>query len=233
MEVIIRTGNKKATEKQVKSLDVKMQKRKAEQEKLNEIKTELIQKEYQENLRENLEQRLYDLIYKLNHVPAGEKLSMIQLKSLISQKSVIGLSPKYNNTELAILFEYYKQFIEKINEFQNFLPSKKNFCSFIGISSATYDNWRRSEDNERAEIMQKIDDYITDLMLTASQNGEIKEITTIFRSKSEHGLTEAVAPLVIEHKGTTNIDMIRKQIAAINQGKNIKELKENSDGVFE
>lgn len=193
---------------------------------------ELVQKEYQDNLKDNMEQRLFDLIYELQHVPSGEKLTTIQLRSLISQKNIIGLSPKYSNTELAILFDYYKQFIEKINETQNFLPSKKNFCSFVGISSNQYDRWRQSEDSERAEIMQMIDDYITDLMLTASQNGEIKEITTIFRSKAEHGLIEATAPIVIEHKSETNINDIKRQIAAINQGKSIKELKQNSERGF-
>lgn len=205
-----------------------------QQKELQKAKAELVQKEFQDNLKENMEQRLYDLIYRLNHVPTGEKMSTIQLRSLLSQKNTIGTSPKYSNTELAMLFDYYKQFIEKINEIQNFVPTKKNFCSFAGISSGQYDRWRQSDDSERAEIMQMIDDFITDLMLTASQNGEIKEITTIFRSKAEHGLIEAVAPIVIEHKKETNINAIRKQIEAINKGKSLQpiELKENSERSF-
>lgn len=134
-----------------------------------------------------MEQKLFDLIYKLKQSERiNEQLSTIELRSLISQKNTIGASPKYSNTELAILFDYYKQFIEEINKIQKFLPTKKNFCGFAGISSNQYDSWRRSEDSERAEIMQMIDDYITDLMLTASQNGEVKEISTIYRTKAEH-----------------------------------------------
>lgn len=202
---------------------------------LTNAKAELVKKEYQDNLKENMEQRLYDLIYALQHVPSGESLSTIKLRSLISQKNTIGASPKYNNTELAILFDYYKQFIEKINETQNFLPSKKNFCSFIGISSNQYDRWRQSEDSERTEIMQIIDDYITDLMLTASQNGEVREISTIYRTKSEHGMVEATAPVVIEHKSETNLKDIKRQIEAINAGKSLQmiELKQNSEGIYE
>lgn len=182
-----------------------------------------------------MEQRLFDLIYKLNHVGEGRTLSTIELKSLISQKNIVGVSPKYNNTELAILFDYYKQFIEKINETQRYLPTKKNFCSFAGISSTSYDNWRQSDDSERREIMQMIDDYITDIMLTSAQDGEIKEISTIFRSKAEHGLVEAQAPIVFEHKSMANINDIMKQIEAVKQGKSLKtiELKQNSDGVYE
>lgn len=203
-------------------------------EQLTSMKAELIKKEYQDNLKENMEQRLFDLIYKLKHLENGKNLSVIELKSLISQRNTIGRSPKYSNTELAILFDYYKQFIEKINEVQSFLPSKKNFCSFIGISSIQYDNWRQSEDSERREIMQMIDDYITDLFLTSAQNGEIREITTIFRAKAEHGIVEQVAPIVIEHKSETNINDIKKQIEAINKGKSLKtiELKQNLDGSY-
>lgn len=201
---------------------------------LTKAKEELVKKEYQDNLKEYMEQRLYDLIYKLKHVETGEKLSTIQLKSLISQKNVIGVSPKYNNTELAILFDYYKQFIEQINKVQKYLPTKKNFCSFIGVSSVTYDNYRQSEDSERREIMQMIDDYITDLQLTASQNGEVKEITTIFRSKAEHGLFEATSPIVIQHKSEVNVNDIMRQIEAVNKGKSLKtiELRKQEDGSY-
>lgn len=180
-----------------------------------------------------MEQRLYDLIYKLKHV--DNSLSAIELKSLISQKNTIGVSPKYNNTELAILFDYYKQFIGQINKVQMYLPTKKNFCSFIGISSATYDNYRQSDDSERREIMQMIDDYITDLQLTSAQNGEVREISTIYRTKAEHGMVEATAPVVIEHKSETSVNDIMKQIEAINKGKSLKtiELKQNSEGVYE
>ena len=82
--------------------------------------------------------------------------------------------------------------------------------------------------------MQMIDDYITDLQLTSAQNGEIKEISTIFRSKAEHGMIEATAPVVIEHKNETNIDTILKQIQAVNQGKSLKtiELQQDKNGIY-
>lgn len=199
---------------------------------LVKAKAELVKQEYQDNLKEHMEQRLFDLIYKLQHIDGS--LSTIELKSLISQKNTIGVSPKYNNTELAILFDYYKQFIEKINKVQTYLPTKKNFCGFVGISSSQYDSWKQSEDSERTEIMQMIDDYITDLQLTSAQNGEIKEISTIYRTKSEHGMVEATAPIVIQHKSEANIDDIKKQIEAINQGKSLRtiELKEQPDGTY-
>ena len=200
---------------------------------LAKAKQELVMKEYQDNLKDNMEQRLFDLIHKLKHV--DKSLSTMQLKSMLTQKNTIGISPKYNATELAMVFDYYKQFIEKINEIQTFLPTKKNFCSFIGISSATYDNYKQSDDAEKREVVQMIDDYITDLQLTASQNGEVKEITTIFRTKAEHGMVEASAPVVIQHKSEVNFDKIQAQIDAVNRGRSIDdaiELKMNKDGIY-
>lgn len=219
--------------KQKQTIDSKKVENQEKQIQLTNAKAELVKQEYQDNLKEHLEQRLYDLIYKLKHVDGS--LSTIELKSLLSQKNTIGVSPKYSNTELAILFDYYKQFIEKINESQRYLPTKKNFCSFAGISSTTYDGYRQSDDSERREIMQIIDDYITDIMLTSAQDGEVKEISTIYRTKSEHGMVEATAPIVIQHKSEANINDIRKQIEAINQGKSLKaiELKQNSKGIYE
>lgn len=214
------------------TIDAKKIENKENQNKLTNMKSELIKKEYQDNLNDYLEQRLFDLIYKLKHVESS--MSVIEIKSLITQKSIVGLSPKYNNTELAIVFEYYQKFIEKINEVQRFLPTKKNFCGFAGISSKTYDNWRQSEDSERQEIMQKIDDYITDILLTSAQDGDVKEISTIYRTKAEHGMVEANSPIIIEHKSQADINSIMKQIEAVNQGKSLKaiELKKQPNGVY-
>lgn len=220
--------------KQKETLDSKKIEKQDKQKQLAEIKAELVKKEYQDNLKENIEQRLSNLVYKLNHVEEGKSLSIIELKSLLSQKNIVGVSPKYNNTELAILFDYYKQFIEKINEVQTYLPTKKNFCSFAGISSTQYDNWRQSDDSERRELMQIIDDYITDIMLTSAQDGNVKEISTIYRTKAEHGMVEATAPIVIEHKRETDLNTIIKQIEAVNQGKSLKVIEsvKGDDGVY-
>lgn len=225
--------NRDKSTKIKQTIDQKKMEAKENQMQLAKAKQELVMKEYQDNLKDNMEQRLFDLIHKLKHV--DKSLSIMQLKSMLTQKNTIGISPKYNATELAMVFDYYKQFIEKINEIQTFLPTKKNFCSFIGISSATYDNYKQSDDAEKREVVQMIDDYITDLQLTASQNGEVKEITTIFRTKAEHGMVEASAPVVIQHKSEVNFDKIQAQIDAVNRGRSIDdaiELKMNKDGIY-
>ena len=132
------------------------------------------------------------------------------------------------------MFNYYKEFIQEINKKTKYLPSKQNFCSFIGISTRIFDMYKQSDDAERREIIQQIEDYITDIMLTSAQNGEVKEISTMFRTKAEHGYVEASAPIVIEHKSDVNIDDIKKQIEAVNKGRSLKtiELTQDENGVY-
>jgi len=218
--------------KQLKTIENVKIKEKENREKLQDLKAELIKREYQDNLSINMEKRLDEFVKRLTNV--NKNMSTIEIKNLLSQKNVIGISPKYNTSEIAILFNYYKQFINQINDIQRYLPTKKDFCSFIGISSNQYDRWRQSEDSERAEIMQMIDDYITDLQLTSAQNGDIKEISTIYRTKSEHGMVEATAPIVIEHKSEVNTDRIMQQLKAINEGKSLKsiELEKQQNGIY-
>ena len=224
----------KTAMKQKETLDAKKMERKEQQEKLTKAKTELIKKEYQDNLKEVMEQKMFDLAYKLKHMEEGQPLSVIELKSLLSQKNTIGLSPKYSNIELAILFEYYKQFIQEINKKTSYIPTKEDFCSFAGVSTATYNNWKQSDDAERREIMQKIDDYLVDIHLSMAQRGDIREISTIFRAKAEFGMVEAQAPQRVEYGVTADMKQIMKNIDAINSGKSLKaiELEEGEDGVY-
>ena len=219
---------------QKRTLDKKKMELKEKNKQLSEIKAELVKKEYQDNLTNYLEEKLYELQNKMIKTEAGQEMSIIEIKDLISQKNVIGLSPKYNNTEIAILFDYYKRFIKQINNKIAYLPTKEDFCSFAGISTTMYNNWKRSEDAERREIIQMIDDYLVDIHLTMAQHGDIKEITSIFRAKSEFGLVEAQAPTVIEHKATVDLEDIQKQISAVKNGESLKNitLEKKEDGSY-
>lgn len=219
-------------EKQRKTFDKKKIKKKENEQRLVQAKVELVKQEFQDNMKNYMELKLNDLVDKLHKTETGEKLSTIQLKTIMAQRSISGTSPKYSNSELVILFDYYKQFVMEINKYQTYIPSKVDFCNFIGVSTNIFNLWRTSDDAERREIIQKIDDYIADIELSLAQEGNIKEITTIFRAKAEHGYVEAQAPLVVRHEKTANLDEIQKQIEAVNQGKSLIELKQNEDGSF-
>lgn len=136
-----------------------------------------------------------------------------------------GNVPKYSVEELCLIFEYYQKCMIAINKHMKFAPTKRNFCAFCGISTAVYDRWLISTDENRAEVMKMIDDYISDIMLSAAQVREIDSITTLFRTKAEHGMIEASAPIVIEHKTEVNMEKIQAQISALKQGKSLKTIE--------
>ena len=92
----------------------------------------------------------------------------------------------------------------------------------LGISTATYNQYLLGYDEEKAEIMVQIDDYIKETMLTLAQLGEIREVSTIFRGKASHGMVEANAPQIIEHREVVDVGTIRKMIDDVKKGKTLK-----------
>lgn len=90
------------------------------------------------------------------------------------------------------------------------------------MSTSTYNQYLLGYDEEKAEVMVQIDDYIKETMLTLAQLGEIKEVSTIFRGKASHGMIEASAPQIIEHREIVDIGSIRKMIDDVKKGKTLK-----------
>lgn len=216
-------------------IDKKLIKDKENNEKIDNLTTELINQDFRTNLKARLDEQVNELAKRLNELEEGQKLSVTEIKAILSRRKTYGVEATYSPAEIGILFDYYKDLVIKINKHQQFIPTKANFCGFIGITSATYSSWQRSDDLRLARTMQMIDDFLADVGLSSAQNGDIKEISTIFRMKSEHGYVEANAPIVVEHRNQTNLEEIRKNIAQISKGKSLKtiELKKNENGVYE
>lgn len=197
---------------------------------VEEAKQELIEKEWKGNLKDYLSDKLKELEEKIEDT-RGE-LNPIIVNSYLRHRSGFGATPKYSPDELAIAFEYYQQFIETINTRVVYPPTKKNFCSLLGISSNIYDSYRESDIPDMQEIMARIDDYITDNALALAQIGKLKEITTIYRTKAENKMMEAQAPIVVKRENTVDLDDILRKVKAIKSGDTI-ELKENQRGEYE
>lgn len=191
--------------------------------------------EYKKKLPNLLETRIEALSKELHNGNPNSKLSELEINFLLRQGGKITKNFKYTAAELEIIFDYYQEAMTEINKKQIFPPTKKNFCAFAGISSSTYDTYLRSPDDAKREVMLMIDDYITDTTLTLAQNGKIREITTMFRGKTEHGMVEANAPVVIEHKTGVDFATIASRIEAIKRAESQKsiQLKPNKDGVYE
>ena len=151
---------------------------------------------------------------------------------MMHKKEHLGIKKKYTPEELGVLLESYTRIIEMINEKQTYPPTIKNFCSYIGISTNTYNEWLVSTDSNRKEIMQRIDDYISDMALSLAQIRKVDTIATMFRAKTEHKMVEAQAPTVIRHEESVSLDEIKEQLKALQNGQSLVEMKQGKDGVF-
>ena len=93
------------------------------------------------------------------------------------------------------------------------------------MSTATYNKYLMSADENMQELMLMIDDYIRENMLTSAQLGQTREITTIFRGRSTMCMVEAQSPIVVEHRSETDMSQINKMIEAVKAGKSLKSIE--------
>ena len=159
-------------------------------------------------------------------------LTISQILPLITKRSTEDIATiqnkSYTSYELGEALNIYVDMIAKINTVCKFPPSKGSFCALLGISRKTYDNYMC--DPEKIDIMGIIDDYITTSVLTSAQLGELREISSMFTLKSQHGFVEAQAPMVIEYKKKADIDEINAQLSALKGNKIIEaEYEEEKD----
>lgn len=184
-----------------------------------------IMEEYKNNLPQELEKRLNEITTQISAQKEVQGLSSIEINEILRPHNLIGSNPKYSSDELRIIFNYYREALIAINRKYKYPPSKENFCAFAGMSTATYNKYLLSPNEEMQELMLMIDDYIRENMLTSAQIGETKEITTMFRGKTAHGMVEAQSPIVIEHRSETDISQINKMIEMVKAGKSLKSIE--------
>lgn len=212
------TGKKIRTEesiqKQNKSFIENKEKRMQEQEQL----VKQIREETKDLLLPNIRSKMETVAEVIKEkVSQNNGLTVSQILPLITKRSVSDIATiqnkSYTSYELGEALNIYMDMVAKINTICKFPPSKGTFCALLGISRKTYDNYM--VDPDKMDIMGIIDDYITTSVLTSAQLGELREISSMFTLKSQHGFVEASAPVVIEHKKETNIDDINRQLEAL------------------
>lgn len=184
-----------------------------------------IMEEYKKNLPQELEKRLDVILTQIAVQEEVQGLSSIEINEILRPHNLIGSNPKYSVDQLRIIFDYYREALIAINKKYKYPPSKENFCAFAGISTATYNKYLQSPNEEMQELMLMIDDYIRENMLTSAQLGETREITTMFRGKTAHGLVEAQSPIVVEHRSEVDTSQINKMIEAVKAGKSLKSIE--------
>lgn len=212
------TGKKIRTEesiqKQNKSFIENKEKKIQEQEQL----VKQIREETKDLLLPNIRSKMETVAEVIKEkVSQNNGLTVSQILPLIAKRSVSDIATiqnkSYTSYELGEALNIYMDMVAKINTICKFPPSKGTFCALLGISRKTYDNYM--VDPDKMDIMGIIDDYITTSVLTSAQLGELREISSMFTLKSQHGFVEASAPVVIEHKKETNIDDINRQLEAL------------------
>lgn len=184
-----------------------------------------IMEEYKHNLPQELKKRLDIISTNIMCQEEVQGLSSIEINEILRPHNLIGANPKYSVDQLKIVFDYYREALITINKRYKYPPSKENFCAFAGMSTSTYNKYLTLPNEEMQELMIMIDDYIRENMLTSAQIGEIKEITTMFRGKTAHGMVEASSPIVVEHRSETDMLQINKMIEAVKAGKSLKSIE--------
>jgi hypothetical protein len=176
-------------------------------------KVKIFEKE-KENLPTLLKQRTTDLVIAIEKELEGYAgLKAARIHQLISSKS--SFANAYSATELIILKDAYADMVAKINEKTFYMPSKGGFCSFIGISVATFNNYKTSSDNEKRDAANQIDDYINTMMLDAGKMNKTNPYVTVYEMKAIQGVAEQTNPQVITIGNTTTPEQAQQLIDRI------------------
>lgn len=159
--------------------------------------------EYKSNLKPYMEKKR-DYILQQVYEKNKDSVTLPMLMRCFGKdfSNIVG-QPEYSAQELAIVFEYYQECIEKINEIRKFPPTRQNFCSFAGIVSSTYDNYLTTSDANKKLVMQRIEDYLLENNWTMAGLGLLNAYTVEKRTKIKGlggGYTEAREDININSK---------------------------------
>ncbi|MBQ7030809.1 MAG: hypothetical protein IJN13_00360 [Bacilli bacterium] len=185
-----------------------------------------IQKESKEQFYPALKKKMEETtnyIIKLLEKDGEEKISNIQIMSLIARSSLINIAVAnnmiYTPQEILAGFNLYLEMINKINEIKKFPPTIESFTTFLGISRVTYNNWLI--DAEKRSVMEYIHSYLLGVLATGGLTGELKEISSMFLQKTM-GKVEQQQPVMIKHEIRNNLDDIQNQLKALKKDKIIE-----------
>lgn len=124
--------------------------------------------------------------------------------------------PKYNAEKLAIVFDFYEQVVTTINaKVCRLVPSKSNFCRFAGITTATYNGYKLSEDPDMQVVISKIDDMLVDAHLTLAQERTLDAVTTKYRMNVEMDRRENYNPQVVIKADIKDIEDYKDRINSL------------------
>lgn len=137
---------------------------------------------YKENLPQFLSDRQEQI--KQDVIALAEKVKSDDLKTNLEPVIMqiiskpfrgLGAEPMYTTREIAIMFEYYQDMVTEmtLNNIK-FIPSRQNFCAFIGINSGTFDiSYLNSKDLEKNALCHRIEDYFIEVNWSGAKNNKL------------------------------------------------------------
>lgn len=93
---------------------------------------------------------------------------------------VAGMSPKYSADNVYMALDYFKQCVKKINKYGLYIPMKEDFCSFLGLSTSRFNDFKKGNDLEMREVCQQVEDYLASQLSQAGLVGKSEKLTNMF-----------------------------------------------------
>ena len=176
-----------------------------------------------DNLEEVVEEKKNELAGKLIEYKIkvqdgtfdGSNLNPLVIQSYFfkSITPIQSREPEYNAEKLGIVFELYSEIITEVNmQLGEFLPTISGFCTFAGITTATYKNYRKSSDIDMRTVCEKISDYCFDSNISLAQKGKLSEKSTIYRMKVEQDKSEKAEPQIHIHANDLDLGMVKDRL---------------------
>ena len=197
------------------------------------------QKEFEKNMLE-IESKLYTIEYTKDGEPKKKEnpryknplvLNNYFLKSLNPYKN---MQPEYTSESLNAVFDLYCDILTEVNiKIGTLPPSISSFCKFAGISTYTFKSYKSSPEIEMRTIVDMIEDYCYDTSVTMSQNGFVKERSTVYRMKSEQERMEKEQQKVVINAKSVNIGEVQEKIKRIQELKKYNNKRKFIEAQFE
>lgn len=220
----LQTLEKMFVENKIDNLDLLIQEKMSEF-KLNMSKLEMNAIKITKD-KDGNEKEVFDIKYK-NPVVLNEYL----LKSINPYKNI---TPEYTAESLNAVFTLYCDILAQVNaQIGTLAPSISSFCKFAGISTTTFKGYKSSPEVDLRNLIDIIEDYCYDTNVAMSQNGYIKERTTVYRMKSEQEKMEKEQQKVIINAKSVNIGEVQEKIKRIQELQKFNNKNRLIDAEFE
>lgn len=179
---------------------------------------------------ETRDKRYAEMVLKVENIMAVKESagsSIYELSALQEMFKPLECYPRGRKKtigELEETFVFYKQIVEELNIGIKYVPSIHDYCSLLGVSKGTLNNYR-NEDEEYDEAISRIEDYFVSFLLQTGMQGKTEQVSTIFGLKAVHGLKDSNDLIiqnntqVIQNKSVEDILTSYKELMVENKDK--------------